>query len=359
MLRVARFLHAYVRHPRTGVLEEEIEIEVGETTVPATLVRPPTRDALPGWIVLHGITVPGRRHVMLTRFARSLASAGGVVLIPEIEAWQRLRIDPRAGDEILAAAAHSLAQRPDVLPGGAALVGFSFGATQAIITAARAERPGEIRSAVGFGGYCDLGRTLVFMMTGEHEWAGVHYRLNPDPYGRWIVVSNFLTRTPGYEGMGAVAEGAGALAAEAGRVGAYAADPIYDPLKADLRTKLAGDEREVWDLIAHPSGQRPDPAPGRALAESLVATALRELPELDPRPLLPDLRQRLVLAHGHSDHLIPFTETLRLRSLLPDDAPVHTAITRLFSHSGEARLPLRRYPSELARYVRLLDRALR
>ncbi len=359
MLRVARFLHGFIRHPRPRIREEEILVPVGDRQVPATLFRPPGSHALPGWLVLHGITVPGRRHHMLSRFARALAGSGGVVIIPEVEPWQQLRMEPDAADAIIAAAAHALVQRPDVLPGGTSLVGFSFGATQALITAAHDQSPGEIRSVVGFGGYCDLRRTLTFQMTGEHDWAGRSYRLDPDPYGRWIVAANYLTDTPGYESMSGVARAAGEMAAEAGRVGAYAADPIFDPLKADLRAGLSAAEMEVWDLIAPPSAIRPDPEHARALADALASTALRRHPALDPQPLLPTLRKRLVLAHGHADHLIPFSETLRLRSLLPRDAPVDTFITRLFAHSTESRgFPAYQYPAEVGRYLRLLRRAL-
>ena len=359
MLRVARFLHGFARHPRSGVLEEEITVPMADGEIPATLYRPDTRRAMPGWLVLHGITVPGRRHPMLERFAHSLAAAGGVVIIPEIRPWQQLRMEPDAADAIIAAAAHALVQRPDVMPGGISLVGFSFGATQALITAAHDAERHEIRSVVGFGGYCDLKRTLTFQMTGEHEWKGSVYHLDPDPYGRWIVAANYLSRTPGYEAMTAVSEAAGELAAEAGRRGVYAADPLFDPLKSDLRKRLSGDEVEVWDLIAPPSARRPDPARARELAAALVETALQVHPVLDPRPLLPDLNRRLVLAHGRADHLIPFTETLRLRACLPTRAPVDTFITRLFAHSTESRgFPAHQYPLEIARYLRLLQRAL-
>jgi hypothetical protein len=360
MLRVARFLHSFVRDTNDGVIEEEIAVRVTERDVPATLFRPPGSAALPGWLVLHGITVPGRHHGMLRRFARSLARAGGVVLIPEIAPWMNLRMDPDTADATLAAAAHSLASRADVSPGGISLVGFSFGATQALITAAHDQGVGEIRSVVGFGGYCDLRRTIAFMMTGEHEWNGTRRILDPDPYGRWIVAANYLQNTPGFGDMGAVAAAAGAMAAEAGRVGAYAADPQFDRLKQKLRVDLSATEREVWDLLAPMTGVRPPLAPAREIGKALAETALKIHPMLDPKPVLPSLRKRLVLAHGRADHLVPFTETLRTRSLLPLDAPVDAYITRLFAHSSEAgSLPAHLYPLELGRYLQLLSRALR
>ncbi|CAN5731594.1 hypothetical protein BH23GEM8_BH23GEM8_08020 [soil metagenome] len=360
MLRVARFLHSFIRDTSDRVIEDEVGVRVAGGEVPATLFRPPGNAALPGWLVLHGITVPGRHHGMLRRFARSLARSGGVVLIPEIAPWMNLRMDPDTANATLAAAAHALASRDDVSPGGISLVGFSFGATQALITAAHDTGVGEIRSVVGFGGYCDLRRTIAFMMTGEHEWNGTHHWLDPDPYGRWIVAANYLLNTPGYGEMEAVASAARAMAAEAGRVGAYAADPQFDALKLQLRSDLSATEREVWDLLAPATGERPPLAAAHELAEGLSETALKTHPVLDPQTILPTLRKRLVLAHGRADHLVPFTETLRTRSLLPSDAPVDSCITRLFAHSTEAgNLPAHLYPLELGRYVQLLSRALR
>ena len=94
---------------------------------------------------------------------------------------------------------------PEVRPGGVGTVGFSFGATQALMAMADPAVQRDVRAVVGFGGYCDLRRMLRSLFTGEHEWSGEQYRLDPDPYGRWMIVGNYLTLIPGYEGMGAVA----------------------------------------------------------------------------------------------------------------------------------------------------------
>jgi pimeloyl-ACP methyl ester carboxylesterase len=360
MIRVARFLSTYLRHPSPAVVVEEDALPVEGSRVEASLFRPAGGGPRPGWVVLHGITVPGRRHPALVRFASALAGSGATVLVPDIPPWRELRVDPVAADATIAASARHLAQHPAVRGGGVGVVGFSFGATQALVTASRPELRDVLRAVVGFGGYCDLERTLRFMLTGEHEWRGIRYRLEPDPYGRWIVAANYLTSVPEYAGMQALADAARELAAEAGREGAYAGDARYDATKARLRERLSDAEREIWSLIAPPTGAAPPPGPTRELADHLVHAALRVHPALDPHPVLPALDRTVVLAHGQDDHLVPFTETLRLQALLEPHADVSATITRLFAHSGGAdRLPLRHYPGEALRYLRLLARALR
>lgn len=360
MLTVARFLRGFVRDTADRIVERDVALPLGGDAIPATLFTPARGGPHRGWVVLHGITVPGRRHPTLLKFARALASTCGAVLVPEIASWQRLEIDPAAADRTIAAAARHLADDPEVSSGGVGVVGFSFGATQALITATHPDLRQVIRSVLGFGGYCDLGRTVRFMTTGEHEWNGVRYATEPDPYGRWIVAANYLTRARGYETAGAVARAARSLAAEAGYRFVYAGDPIYDPLKAELRAELAPADRELWDILAPPCGQPVPRERARELADALVAGALSVHPELDPRSVLGDLDRRVFLAHGRTDLLIPFSETLRLRQHLPPGARPSVAITRLFAHSRAAdRLRLHEYPLEGYRCYRLLGAALR
>lgn len=358
MLRPFRFLRSYLGAGREGPVEQ-VRVPVGDCDVPATLYLPRARGPAPGWVLLHGITVAGREHRSLTRFARALAASGGVVLVPEVPSWRGLRIDPAAARETIAGAALHLAERPEVEPGGVGVVGFSFGATQALVSAADPRLRDAVRAVVGFGGYSDLERTLVCQMTGEHEWRGRKHLLAPDPYGRWVVGANYLALARGMEGMGRVQERLRALAAEAGRRGTPAFGREYDPLKEELRAELDPAEHQVWDLFAPAAGLPPhDLEAARQVAREMARAGILAEPLLDPRPSLAELRCRVVLAHGYEDRLIPFTESLHLRQALPPHVRASATVTRLFAHSGGARAGAARYLVEGIRFVLLLQRAL-
>jgi pimeloyl-ACP methyl ester carboxylesterase len=354
MIRAGRFLANFA--PNRPVPSEEISF--GGTQ--ATLYRGTRRSGAPGWVVLHGISVSGRAHPALVRFARALAASGALVLVPEIPEWRELRIAPQQAQAVIGESATYLASRADVQPGGVGLAGFSFGATQALNAAADPSLHDVLRAVVGFGGYCDLRRTLICMLTGEHEWAGTRHQLNPDPYGRWVVAGNYLTRIPEYAAMGAVAESLRALAREAGRLGVFAGDPILNVVNTRLRTRLNASEQPVWDLLAPLAGDsRVNAAAAEAFANRLAAAGVGAEPLLDPQPCLPRIHCRVVLAHGREDRLIPFTETLRLHAMLPPETHASSTITGLFEHSG-GRSPVRwaAYAREVARFGRLLYRAL-
>lgn len=358
--RTARFLRAYLRGGAGPVREEETYLQVDGERREATLYLPHRPRPAPGWVVLHGLTVPGRRHKAMTRFVRSLTASGAAVLVPDVPAWRELRLDLDAARKSIVAGAHYLAQRPEVRPGGVGAVGFSFGATHALMAAADPAVQRDLRAVVSFGGYCDVRRMVRCTFTGEHDWNGEGHAVDPDPYGRWILAANFLTHVPGLEGMEDVRAGAHELALEAGRRGVMAWDAEYDALKREIRGRLSPAGAEVWDLLAPPTGTVPaDLEAARELADAMGAAMLERFPGLDPQPVLPALRGRIILSHGRADRLIPYTETLRLQKLLPSAVSPSVTITGLFAHSAHAGWmhPLARV-RETAQFIRLMNDAL-
>lgn len=197
-------------------------------------------------------------------------------------------------------------------------------------------------------------------MTGAHGWEGKDYRLRPDPYGRWIIGGNHLTSVPEYSGAQDVAEALLQLAVEAGERRILAWDPSYDPLIRRLRRRVAEDRAWLFDLFAPTSDADVDLARAGAIAQRLGEVVGECAPLLDPAPFLPQVTPVVRLIHGKEDHLIPFTETLRMASQFPAGKPVDTTITALFTHAEqEGRLSsIRREIREGVQLWRALRRVL-
>ncbi|HSJ13637.1 MAG TPA: hypothetical protein VK939_04425 [Longimicrobiales bacterium] len=357
-----RFLRQYLRPAAGAVHVQETHYERGGAALPARVYRPAgSRAPLPAWVVLHGITRTGREHRGLDRFAGAFAAAGNLVFVPDVPEWRELRIAPAVTRETIRCAVRTVQARDDVRHGHVGLLAFSFGATQAVAAGADPEVAELLHGIVGWGGYFDMRRAIRFGFTGEHELDGVGYRMEPDPYGAWIVAGNYLTRVPGHEGDDAAAGALHALAIEAGERGFYAWDPIYDEAKRRIGATLARDQREIFDLMAPlTDAPRPDPMAGARLAERLATAALAADPLLDPTASLPTLRVPVLLAHGRDDRLIPFTETLRLARALPDERLRGCTITSLFAHSGGRLGGLRPWvhARETLRFLGLMRRIL-
>src|SRR3954469_17881219 len=246
------FARAYSAPGNAPVTLEETTYRRGSESLPARIYRPArvTSKPLPGWVVLHGLTRSGREHPSLHRFASAVAASGSLVLVPDIPEWRDLRVAPAITVNTIRAAVRALQERPDVVHEHAGLLGFSFGATQALIAATDPEIAKLLQGIAAWGGYCDLPSLFQFGMTGVHELDGVTHHIAPDPYGSWVMSGNYLTAVPGHEGDKAVADAVHALAIEAGERGIYAWDAALDASKLKARENLTPAQRETFDIIA-------------------------------------------------------------------------------------------------------------
>ncbi len=331
----------YARSWKNGsaVSLHEIEIERDGTSLPATFISPTTdRGALPGWIVLGGVTRMGRFHPQLARFAHALAASGAGVIVPEIPEWRDLRLAPRVAVPTVRAAVHALDARSDVRAGKFGLIGFSFGAPQAAIAANHEELGERIAAVVSFGGYCDIERTLRYQLSGLHEWQGVTRRIDPDPYGRWVLASNYLTEMPGCEDAADVAAALRRLALASTEQRLPAWDPCHDALKRELRSCLVPRRQALFDLFA-PVAASPVTGGEKSerMAIDLAGACRRSEPLLDPASELHRMRVPIHLFHGRGDRLVPYTESLRFKHGLPDDLAANVTVTGLFAHSADHR----------------------
>jgi pimeloyl-ACP methyl ester carboxylesterase len=339
VLRTARYARSW--KAGASVITEETEIDRCGRTVPATLLLPRgSRPPLPGWIALGGVSRMGRRHPQLVRFARALASSGAAVLVPEIPEWRRLRLAPLAVAPTIRGCIERLRSRPDVAHAQYGLIGFSFGAPQVAIAAARGDLGDEVGGIVLFGGYCSLERTMTCQLTGEHEWEGDEYRLSPDPFGGWVVGSNHLTQIPGYEDARDVAASLFQLAKAASGQRISAWDPRHDALIGELRQSLPSRRQRLFDVFATPSQESsPEPEESRHIAGLLAEACRRTEPLLDPATELAKVGLPTQLIHGRGDRLIPFTEALRLERSLPPTARRGLTVTGMFNHSADSAPP--------------------
>ncbi len=341
----------------TGIREDELEIQRGDRSVPATLFHPDhARSPLPAWVVLHGITRPGRHHPMLLRFVRALAGSGAAVLVPEIPEWRDLILVQDEVGATIRASVLRLEEMPEAYPAHIGVMGFSLGVPQVLLSATDPELDGRLGGVAGFGGYGDLDRTLRFLFEGEHEWMGKTVRTDPDPYGRWIVGANYLTKAPGFEEANDVAEALLTLARDAGdlQVGAWEAG--YDKLKEELQEGIHPSRRELFRAFAPSSGHTPQRELSRRLAPALAAAARAAAPHADPLSFLHKISLPVRLVHGRGDRLIPFSESLRLGAAFPPAADIRVHLTGLFAHSQLDQDPgIRGGVEEQLHFVRILS----
>ena len=353
--RAVRYTRAWLTGP-VDFVEEETTLDRAGTSVPATLVRP--RRAIgpqPGWVVLHGMTRPGRAHGQLVRFTRALISTGAVAIVPEVPEWRNLDLAPHLATPTVKAGLGGLRASGWAHDAPVGVIGFSFGAPHAIASSADPYLANEVAGSVGFGGYCDLESTFRFMMTGVHESAGRGPGVLPDPYGRWIVGANYLTAVSGFTDCSDVADALRELAAYSGDLGESSWGPAYDPIIAILRERVAPERRTTFDLFAPPAGAMPDTRAASDIAEGLASAARQADPLIDPREMLASVEQPVHILHGRGDRLIPASEGAKLQEALPATTWSRLTITRLFGHAAQDPFPsILRALHEVPRFTRAL-----
>src|SRR2546425_3479388 len=144
---------------------EEIRLSVDGRSLDAALYRPTKpRGAL---LLVHGLSLAGRRHPDLERLARLLARQGQLVLVPHFEGLAAFRLSGREVAEIRAAIEHLRRTSQSV-----GIAGFSFGAGPALLAAADTPGLGVVGS---FGGDADLPNVITFVTTRVHTWQGQRY----------------------------------------------------------------------------------------------------------------------------------------------------------------------------------------
>ncbi|MEX2285426.1 MAG: hypothetical protein WEE89_23270 [Gemmatimonadota bacterium] len=362
MFKTTRFLREYFRRGSFPVVRTETRYHREGEDLDASVYSLPGKKRRPGWVVLHGLTAPGKDHPSLERFVRSLAATDAVVMTPDIPEWRNLRVASTISIPTIRSAIRSLSEHPAVAGDRVGLIGFSFGATQGIVAAADPALEPTLHGVAAWGGYRDVRRLCRFVTTGEHDLDDVPYRVPHDPYGGWILGSEFLTDVPGLEDYHDVAAALRELALEAGRRRIFAWDPSYDPDKLRLRETIAQPHRVVYDLFASPAGQPlNDLDRAREIAYGMGDAALRVQPLLDPGPFLPHFRTRTLIAHGRNDRVIPYTESLRIARELRPNVLARCTITGLFAHSGGTEKGLGPWglSREGTRFVALLNSIIR
>lgn len=364
MPSAARFLRQLLLPWKLAVVREETSYRRGGERLAASLYRPAVGGSpLPGWVALHGLTHRGRDHESLDAFARALAASGALVLVPDIPEWRALRVAPAAAQETVRSAVVELNGRPATAPGRVGVIGFSFGGTQALVASTDPALEGRLSAVASWGAYAELDRAARYLFLGDHDLDGQAYRVDPDPYGRWILAGNYLPLVPGHRQDRDLARALLGLAREVGRRAIMAWDPETDPLKAEARQRLGGRERELFDLLAPPTGttySSEERVRVSDLVDGMSAAVIDHEPLLDAGPYLQRVPVPVFLAHGREDRLMPWTELIRIRRALPEGLVRDALVTRLYAHSfRERRFPTPMMLVEAFRFVLAINRMVR
>jgi acetyl esterase/lipase len=240
--------------------------------------------------------------------ANTLARLDFTVLVPDLPNARHYRM--RSGDVRAVADSFAwLASRPVLAPPGhIGIGGFSYGAGPAVLAALQPDIREQVHFVLAVGGYYSLEQVVTYLTTGYYRVvtpAGTAVstagRRTPHPYAEAAFIrSNLeLLERPADRGFFR-------------RYAQYIAGNRGDA-EEPLPPRLAPDAQAFYDLLTNHL-----PARVPELLAGLAPRMRTELEGIDPASHdLTRLQAEVILLHGRSDNLIPYTQSIALANALP------------------------------------------
>jgi len=306
-------------------LRESISFVTGGEQRAADLYQA-SQGARAGIVLVPGVAARGRRDARVMAIANTLARLDFTVLVPDMPGVRSYRM--RSGDAREVADSFAwLASRPALAPPGhIGIAGFSYGAGPVLLAALHPDIRARVNFILAVGGYYSMENVITYLTTGYYRVdqpagtaAPATSRLSPHPYSvAAFIRSNldFLERS-----------------VDRGFFRRYAEQITGDYIDEDepVPARLAPDAQAFHDLLTN---HRPARVP--LLLDRLSARMRGELEGINPAARdLSRLRANVILLHGRSDNLIPYTESIALADALP------ASQARLFLIDGLAHVNLR------------------
>ncbi len=261
----------------------------------ADLYRP-AQKARAGIVLVPGVQAEGIDEPRLVALAKTLARARFAVLVPEIPGMRRLTV--HASDvRVIADACRWLALHPALAPDGRLGVGaVSYAVAPAVLAAMQPDVSDKVRFVLGIGGYYDLVQLLTYVTTGFYQVDGQWRHMRPNRYGMWVfALSNVAVQTAAKDRT---------ILTEIARRKMADVNANVD----DLAAGLGSGGRALYAMLTNTDRQRVP-----ALIAALPPAMRRLISDLTlaGKPL-GRLRAKLILVHGRSDTIIPYTQSVEL-----------------------------------------------
>ena len=288
------------------VVEEVLSIDVPASaagparTVKARMFSPPGGGAKdrPAVVLVHGVQYRGIEEPRLQRFAKSVVSAGLVVLTPQVDELADYQVSARS-IETVGASIRALRVRSGHAKVG--LMGTSFGGGVSLLTAADARFADEVAFVVAIGAHDDLGRVSRFFATDEiPEVTGGLKKMHAHGYGAMVLVYTHAEDFFPADDL--------ATARESLRLWLW---EKRDSARATA-TKLSPASKAKMDQFFDE-----DASTFRPALLAMIDRRTADMKGVSPHEHLAGLKAHVYLLHGAGDTVIPATETLWLANDVP------------------------------------------
>lgn len=326
----ARVVAALATTIETPVLAWTVAQLTGEPRVderivagtPTIVVRPAHGEEWPALVFVNGATPHGRHHPDVQRFARGLARAGYVVLVPELPGLRAGEITERTLD-VTVAVAVELASHSSARHGEVGFVGVSVGATLALLAASDRDLAGRTTVVSGIAPYTDLEKTVLLATTGFYRDGDRLVRYETEPFLTLVVARSLAAALPPGDDRKTLLRILRAIDEDAD-------DPVARVAARDL-ADLGPQATALVELLLNRDPRRFD-----ALYKRLPRELRETVRQLSPLHRAHLLQAPVELATAPRDDYFPPAESRALVARAPDG---RVTVTRALSHADPEPTP--------------------
>jgi len=293
--------------------EEDATIDTPFGSRRARFYAPRGVDGAPGMVVCHGVHHLGIDEPRMVKFARAIASAGVVVLTPELKEIADYHIDPKS-IQTIGLAAMKLKER--VHRSGVGVLGLSFAGGLSLLAASDPAYAPSIDFVVTVGAHDDLERVAEFFVSDRiPEPDGSSLSVHAHDYGAVVLVYMFVD---------SFFEGRDVPAARAA-LKSWLWEKFDDA--KELAQKLSEAGRAKIQLVFDHREDALKPE-----IERVIASHRDQMRRVSPHDALAGLRAKVFLLHGEGDTVIPPSETRWLVHDAPEGSVEDALVSRVIVH---------------------------
>lgn len=300
-------------HGEHEVATTDLTLHTDSRAIAAVEYRPVDVARPPPVLLVHGAHYRGIRESRLKAFAHALASAGLLVITPQIDELTHHNV-AASTLRVLRRLTRAAAKRAGYETVG--VIGISFAGSLALLAAAGDDESRAFGSVTAVGAYASLDRV-------GHWYAGdaaagpdrTPLTLHPHPYGARVLFHAHADTVFGKD-ADQVRRVLDLYLHDRLRQARAFAETLDEPIRADVLVLVGPETSPLADKL-----------------RSLLRVHRRELAAISPERQLAGLRVPVLLVHGVDDPIIPSSETAWLALEVPQGVLRASLITGAIRHA--------------------------
>lgn len=290
-----------------GILMSEVTYSCGNRAIAANLYRPDDQGRHSGIVLAHGAMENGKDDLALRLAGKSLARAGYVTLVPQLENLSRFRLH-QDDIETLVTSFQYLSRQKFIND----RVGMMGGCLSAPLVLLAAEEPSisqDIAVITSWGGYYNIRDWVQAVITEYYTYQGETKRWKPrivlaEEVAKWLIEL---------------------LPSSSDQV--YIGEMLRGSSLGSARGSLSASGQAMYELLANR-----DPERVGDLWTRLDPKTQRTLASLSPHLKIDQLQTKIAIIHTFVDDAIPSVESRKLAQAIEDENKVYFRIFYQFSH---------------------------